>query len=294
MMYIVTPVFNRKDFTQSYLEALAKQTNLNFKTIIVDDGSTDGTSEMVKTQFPDVILLTEPGDLWWAEATNIGIRYAIEQGADYIMTLNDDTLPVPDYIEKMLFHSQQNPSALLGAFAVNVKNNQPIFGGENLNWKTGNFESVLNKLPEKQYQGLYPVNVFPGRGLLIPIEVFNKIGFYDSKNFPQTIADLDFTARATNAGYKIYCNFDAKIKIYPEESGGVSLRKEKSLKNYYRHLFSQRGAGNLKWFTLFAFKNAPKRYLLSYWLIGVARRVGGYLIEWSKESGGLGSARPIK
>ena len=283
MIYIITPVFNRKDFTQSYLAALAKQTKQGFKTIIVDDGSTDGTAEMIEKQFPDVILLKEQGDLWWAEATNIGIRYAIDAGADYVMTLNDDTLPDSNYIEQMQFQSQLKPKALLGAFAVNAENNQPVFGGEVLNWKTGDFENVLDKLSADQYHGLHPVNVFPGRGLLIPVEVFKNIGFYDSKNFPQTIADLDFTARATNAGYEIYCNYDAKIKIYPEESGGVSLRKEKSLKNYYRHLFSQRGAGNLKWFSVFAFKNAPKRYLISYWFIGVARRMGGYLIEWGKE-----------
>ncbi len=288
MIYIITPVFNRKDFTQSYLDALARQTTRDFKIIIIDDGSTDGTAEMVETQFPEVILLKQQGDLWWAEATNIGIRYAIDVGADYVMTLNDDTLPEPDYIEKMQLHSQRNPKALLGAFAINAENDQPVFGGEILNWKTGDFEDVLNTVPPDLQSGLHSVNVFPGRGLLIPVDVFEKIGFYDSKNFPQTIADLDFTARATNAGYKIYCNYDAKIKIYPEESGGVSLRKDKSLKNYYRHLFSQRGAGNLKWFSVFAFKNAPKRYLFSYWLIGVTRRVGGYLIEWSKESIGSG------
>ena len=288
MIFIITPVFNRKEFTQSYLGALAKQTRQNFKIIIVDDGSIDGTAEMIKELYPDVILLIEQGDLWWAEATNIGIRYAIDAGADYVMTLNDDTLPEPDYIERMQFQSQQNPKAMLGAFAINVDNNQPVFGGEILNWKTGNFENLLDKLSPDQYKGLHPVNVFPGRGLLIPVEVFENIGFYDSKNFPQTIADLDFTARASNAAYDIYCNYDAKIKIYPEESGGVSIRKEKSLKNYYRHLFSQRGAGNLKWFTVFTFKNAPKRYLISYWIIGTARRVGGYLIEWGKELAGKG------
>ncbi len=288
MIYIITPVFNRKGFTQSYLSALMKQTKQNFKIIIVDDGSTDGTAEMIEQLFPEVILLKELGDLWWAEATNIGIRYAIDEGADYIMTLNDDTLPEPDYIENMQQQSQQNPKALFGAFAINAENNQPVFGGEILNWKTGNFENILDKLLPEQYQGLHAVNVFPGRGLLIPAEVFKNIGFYDSENFPQTIADLDFTARATSAGYSIYCNFDAKIKIYPEESGGVSIRKEKSWVNYYRHLFSMRGAGNLKWFTIFAFKNAPKRYLMRYWLIGTARRMGGYLMEWGKELRGTG------
>ena len=59
MLYIVTPVFNRINFTKQYLYALNNQTTRNFKIVIVDDGSTDGTSEMIKKNFPEVILLKE-------------------------------------------------------------------------------------------------------------------------------------------------------------------------------------------------------------------------------------------
>lgn len=281
MIYIVTPVFNRKKFTKNYLKALEVQTKKDFKVIIVDDGSTDETAEMIEKEFPEVILLKEKGDLWWAEATNIGVRYAMNHGASYVMTLNDDTLPEPDYIEKMIYWSEQEPKALLGAFAINAENSEAVFGGEILNWKTGKFENILDDISVDKQNGLHKVNTFPGRGLLIPVEVFREIGLYDSKNFPQTVADLDFAARADNAGYEIFCNYDAKIKIFPDESGGVKIRKEKSLKNYYQHLFGMRGAGNLKWFTVFTFKNAPKKYLLQYWIIGITRRIGGYLLEWA-------------
>jgi len=282
MIYIITPVFNRKKFTKNYLKALQEQTIKEFKTIIVDDGSTDGTAEMIEQEFPEVILLKEKGDLWWAEATNVGVRYAMEHGATYVMTLNDDTLPEPNYMEKMIYWSKKYPNVLLGALALNVINGKMIYGGEKLNWKTAKFESLLNILSENERKGLHKVNTFPGRGLLIPIKVFKQVGLYDSKNFPQTVADLDFTARTVNNGFEIYCNYDAKIRIYPEESGGISLRKNKSLINFYQHLFGKRGGGNLKWFTIFAFKNAPKIYLVQFWIIGIARRVGGYLIEWSK------------
>lgn len=280
MIYIVTPVFNRKQFTKNYLLALRKQTNQNFKLIIVDDGSTDGTSEMIESEFPEVILLKEKGDLWWAEATNIGVKYAIEHGAYYVMTLNDDTLPEPDYIEKMYLGIKQEPSALLGAFAIDADTQKPVFGGEILNWKTGKYEDLLDQISENDRNGLKEVNVFPGRGLVIPKKVFTDIGFYDSKNFPQTVADLDFTCRAYHYGYKIYCNYDAKIGIYAEESGGVALVKNRSWKNYYNHLFSMRGGGNLKWFIIFTFKNAPKQYMFSYLVRGVAVRVFGYPIKW--------------
>jgi len=284
MIYIVTPVFNRKEFTRNYLKALSRQTSKEFKIIIVDDGSNDGTPEMVKEEFPEVILLREEGDLWWAEATNVGVRYAIEQNAEYIMTLNDDTIPAENYIEQMINWSKQKPNALLGAAAVDAESGSIVFGGEYLSWKNGGSrKNLLDTIPVDKRKGLHRVNFFPGRGLLIPREVFDEIGLYDSKNFPQTVADNDFTIRADFAGYEIYCNYDAIIQMYPEESGGTKLIKDKSWKNYYQHLFGMRGAGNLKWFTIFAFKNAPKRYLLGYWLNGVAHRMGGYLLEWLKE-----------
>lgn len=284
MIYIITPVFNRKAFTENYLKALSKQTNKNFKTVIVDDGSTDGTSDMIKEKFPEVVLLKEKGDLWWAEATNIGVKYAIAQGADYIMTLNDDTLPSEDYIEKMYYWMGKEPEALLGAFAVDANTKKPIFGGEILNWKTTKYENLLLKYKEKDLNGLKEVNVFPGRGLVIPKKVFDTIGFYDSKNFPQTVADLDFTCRAYNKGFKLYCNYDAKIQIFPDESGGVTLVKKRSLKNYYNHLFGIRGGGNVVWFTKFTLKNAPFIYLPSYLIIGLLKRFFVYPIRWLKES----------
>ncbi len=284
MLYIVTPVFNRKEFTRNYLIALAKQTNKDFKLIIVDDGSTDGTSEMIKEEYPWVILLKEEGNLWWAEATNIGIKYALEQNAKYVMTLNDDTIPESDYIEKMLFWSHAKPEILQGALAIDVNHGGIVYGGTWFHWRTHKYENILDGLLKNEYKGLHEVNTFPGRGLLIPVAVFKKIGFYDSKNFPQTYADIDFTARSINEGFKIYCNYDAKIKIYPDESGGSKIRQEKSLSNYYKHLFGFKGAGNLKWFIIYTVKNSPKRYLFKNLFFGVSRRITGYLFEWLKES----------
>ena len=280
MIYIVTPVFNRKAFTKKYLYALSVQTNNDFKVLIVDDGSTDGTSEMIEHDFPEVILLKEKGDLWWAEATNIGVRYAISQGATYVMTLNNDTLPEPDYVEKMLCWSREKPDALLGALAIHYKTNKYIYGGGIHHWKNGHTTQLLDHLPQERQKGLHEVNYFPGRGLLIPITVFKKIGFYDSENFPQTVADYDFTYRAANAGFKIFCNFDAKIKIFPDESGDNIIRNNKSLKNYYRHLFSIKGGGNLKYFIKSTIKNCPKKHLVQYLIIGCSRRSGGYLRDW--------------
>jgi len=276
MIYVITPVFNRIHFTSQYLNALQKQTTENFKVVIIDDGSTDGTPEMIEQYFPDVILLREKGNLWWAEATNIGVRFAIDHGASYILTLNDDTIPEPDFIEKMLYWSDIFPQSLLGALGLDHINKSIVYGGQNISWKNRTITSIVDNLEEDQMHGLHEVNFFPGRGLLIPKEVFNNIGYYDSKNFPQTVSDLDFTHRAERASYKIFCNYDAKIKMYKHESANAFFKNNKSFKNYIIYLFSKKGGGNLIWFIKYTIKNCPKRYLLLYMLRGLIGRIVGY------------------
>lgn len=279
MIYVITPTFNRVGFTRQYLEALEKQTVKNFKTIIIDDCSTDGTQEMIEYNFPNVVLLKEKGDLWWAEATNIGVKFAIDNGATHIITLNDDTVPENDFIEKMMYWASIKPNVLLGAVGVSNKTNKIIFGGKNIDWKNRLIKDLLDTLDENELYGLHEVNFFPGRGLLVPVEVFNEIGFYDSKNFPQTIADLDFTHRAYDAGYKIFCNYDAKIMIYEDESANSYYKKNKSIKNYMMHLFSKKGGGNIFRFIKYAYKNCPKEYLFLFILRGLFGRLLGY---WRK------------
>lgn len=279
MIYVITPTFNRVGFTRQYLEALEKQTVKNFKTIIIDDCSTDGTQEMIEYNFPNVVLLKEKGDLWWAESTNIGVKFAIDNGATHIITLNDDTVPENDFIEKMMYWASIKPNVLLGAVGVSNKTNKIIFGGKNIDWKNRLIKDLLDTLDENELYGLHEVNFFPGRGLLVPVEVFNEIGFYDSKNFPQTIADLDFTHRAYDAGYKIFCNYDAKIMIYEDESANSYYKKNKSIKNYMMHLFSKKGGGNIFRFIKYAYKNCPKEYLFLFILRGLFGRLLGY---WRK------------
>lgn len=90
MIYIVIPVFNRKHFTRECLKSLQRQTNQEFKAVVVDDGSTDGTADMLRAEFPEVDVLFGDGGLFWTASVNMGIRHALKAGADYVMTLNND------------------------------------------------------------------------------------------------------------------------------------------------------------------------------------------------------------
>lgn len=279
MLYIVIPVFNRKDFTRDCLLSLQKQTNRNFEVVIVDDGSTDGTSDMIKTEFPETHVLYGDGSLWWTASVNMGIKFSLERGASSVMTLNNDVIATEDFIEKMIRWSEKYPDSLLGAMALEAKSKKPIYGGERLNWRRNKSIKLLNIIPKENQKGLHEVSYFPGRGLLIPRKVIEKIGLFAQDKFPHYFADYDYTSQAKIKGFKVYCNYDARLLTYPDESGDFQNRKKKTVKNYYNHLFGIKGGGNLINFTRFAFRNCPPFFIPNYLLNGYVRRVFGYLIK---------------
>lgn len=283
-IYIVIPVHNRKEFTRDCLYSLRRQTVSGHQVIVVDDGSTDGTRQMLANEFPHVTVLTGNGNLFWTAAINRGIRYALALGAEYVMTLNNDTVASENFLEQMCFWANLRPNTLLGALDVNIRTNRPYYGGEWVDWKWSKSRFLLNELREADHRGLHEVSLYPGRGLLIPRVVFDTIGLFEEKKLPHYLADYDFTQAAKRSGFKVYCNYDARLYTYPEEGGDPKLRARRNLRNYFLHLFSIKGGGNLKNFTIYTFRNCPKKYLLPSLLMGYLRRFAGYWLQRPDQS----------
>ena len=279
MVSVVIPVHNRKQFTEACLHSLRRQTVKADHIIIVDDGSTDGTREMLSSVFPEVIVLSGDGNLFWTAAINIGIRKALSLATDYVITLNNDTLVSEDFIEQMVRRAEANPDCLLGGLDIDATTKKPFYGGEIFDWKWTSSKYLLRVLTKEQQTGLHEVSFFPARGLLIPRRVFEKIGLFEEKQLPHYLADYDFTLKARRHDFKVYCNYDAKVYTYPEEGGDHKIRKRKTIRNYYKHLFDIKGGGNLTNFIIYTFRNCPRQYLLLSLVTGFARRMVGF---WMK------------
>jgi GT2 family glycosyltransferase len=278
---VVMPVYNRIAFTTKCLEALARQSRTDFRTIVVDDGSTDGTALTIATRFPDVQVIRGSGNLWWSEGVNVGCRAALDCGAAHIILLNDDTEPDARFVESLLSAAKMNPGALIGAVGIDKTTGRVDYQGEVIRW--WNSSKIPARTPDRA-DDLVPVTHYIGRGVLIPREVFENVGFFDSKVFPQTVADIEFTYRAHRQGYSVVVCHDAKVMMYPEESGDFKLRKRKSLENYWHHIFGIKGGGNVVYFVRFACRHCPPIQLPSCLVVGLARRLGGYLLDWAVEA----------
>jgi len=278
-MYIIIPVFNRKEFTRNCLNALRAHANSDLHIIVVDDGSTDGTAEMLASEFPEVEVIRGNVQLFWTASVNLGIKRALEQGAQRIMTMNNDTIAEKDFIDRMLYWSEKYPEAILGALEIDHISGKPHYGGEITHWMSNTPAFLLDRLKPEEQKGLHEVSLYPARGLLIPRAVFEKIGLFDEKRLPHYLADYDFTQQARKAGFKIFCNYDARLYTMPEESGDFSNRTAKTFKKYYKHLFDIKGGGNLRNFTIYTLKNCPPLLVPISLLSGYFRRLVGFWVK---------------
>jgi len=231
MIYIVIPVHNRKEYTRGCLDSLYRQSFQNFQIIVVDDGSTDGTGEMLKEEYPRVITIKGDGNLWWTAATNLGVKYALNNSSDaednFVLTLNNDLEVPSNYLETILQDYYEMKPCIVGSAAVDINNhNKLLYAGLKNNYYTAGSKEVAKKY--SSYEDFVSKvshvvsDSLPGRGLLINFSVFKTIGLFDEINFMHYMADVEFAERAKRAGFKNIVS--AKAVVYESyETTGMHI-----------------------------------------------------------------------
>ena len=104
MIHVIIPVFNRLNYTIKCLYSLKNQKNYgDLKIIIVDDGSTDGTSQYLENNFPEITVLDGSGFLFWGGAVSLGVEYVIKNSnpKDWVLLVNNECLS-RDAIENLI------------------------------------------------------------------------------------------------------------------------------------------------------------------------------------------------
>jgi GT2 family glycosyltransferase len=291
MIFTIIPVHNRIQLTRACLLSLQAQTYTCFEVYVVDDGSTDGTSEVIKNDFPMVTLLHGDGSLWWTGATNLGVRRVLEiaKADDYVLTLNNDTLLPADYFEILLREIGKHPKALIGSLALDSNNrNLVVEGGVHINWLnakyTYHFKNRSYRELRAEGKSFYTPTVLPGRGTAIPVNVFRELGLYDEKVFPHYAADYDFSLRAKQAGYDLCVSFDLILYCFPKLSGIANTDERVSLSQAFRSFSSIRSGNNLAKRFQFGKRHAPRHLLLLYIIADTLRVILGTLVKRTKWS----------
>jgi GT2 family glycosyltransferase len=197
---IIIPVHNRREVTLRclrHLKGLGLQEN--FRVVVVDDGSADGTSRAISAEFPEIVLLQGDGELYWTGAMLLGMQRSLKIDAKFLFWLNDDCLPEPGCLERMLEYLQMNPRSVCGASCFTEASLVPVktaFRGRT------DFSAFGNSVTEVQGLSGYCVG--------IPAQLCSEVGLPNAKRLPHYAGDTIYTLRAYRKGYRVVLLADAK------------------------------------------------------------------------------------
>lgn len=168
---------------------------------LVDDGSTDGTSQAVKAHYPDTNIIQGNGSLFWNRGMHLAFMNAHEVGYDFYLWLNDDTYLHPTAF-KQLFgaHAQaEKPDSIIVGTTVDPQTNKASYGGYRRisNWHPSQFELV-----SPSETTALPCHTMCGNCVLIPWQVVEKVGIINPQ-YHHRWGDVDYGLRATKEGCAI-------------------------------------------------------------------------------------------
>lgn len=204
----VVPVRNRRQLTLRFLEQMARQTYPNLRVLVVDSNSSDGTPAAIRAAHPQVKVLAAGDDEYWAGATNRGLRQALAQGSDWLLTINDDAVVAPDHVERLLAVATAHGCRILGSQINHLDDPEHIWslgtftswGGSELLRLGHHGQRNEQREPALAASAVLRVDALPGNGVLWHHSVLRQIGLFNDRLLPHYHADSELVMRAVASG----------------------------------------------------------------------------------------------
>lgn len=261
MLFVVTAVHNRYSITENFVKQLNGQTYKEFKLVLVDDGSTDGTGEMVKNLMPDAKILTGDGNLWWGGALHKAYRWLLKNSCntDFVMFMNDDTNFEADFLENGIKLVKEYPDSLITGCGYSLNSGEQIDGAVEFFPATGTY---------KLHKGNAHSNCTSTRALIMTQPIMKKIGGFHPVLLPHYASDYEYTIRAGRKGIDIKA-FEEFNYRFDEKTTGNRNPKNATLKQ----IFSKRSVFNPIYRISYIFMVTPLRYLPQHLLSQIKRYI---------------------
>ena len=161
--------------------ASLRESTIPVQTIVVDNASNDGTVEYIKENYPEIHLIESQENLGFGRANNVGMRYALDNGCDYVFLLNQDAWVEPDTFEKLVDIHQRHPDyGIIGPVQVNAEKTK-VLGGviqflvnpDNINM------DMFSDLMMGTVDEVYPVAEINAAAWLLPRKTLETVGGFD-------------------------------------------------------------------------------------------------------------------
>lgn len=171
------------------------------QTIVVDNASNDGTVEYIRENYPEIHLIESNENLGFGKANNLALRYALEQGCDYVFLLNQDTWIEPNAIEELVRLHQEHPTyGILSPMHVRPDGKSLYIQIED--GKTDHGNKLLADCYFNQLDDIYPFAYVNAAAWLLPRNTLEVVGGFDPI-FAHYAEDNDYLNRLRYHGLSL-------------------------------------------------------------------------------------------
>lgn len=240
-VYIVLLNWNGWRDTVECMRSLENLEYRNWQALIVDNGSTDDSVEQLRRAFPQASILESPANLGFARGNNLGIRAALENAADYVFVLNNDTTVAPDAISQFIEFAEQHPDAALMGPKIDRRNPQrewAIRRKMDLLTLLCTFTALrrlIARMPLLRRifycvdKGPAVTQFLPGSALFFRAAAFKQVGLFDESTFLD-FEELIMAEKVRRAGFEAY--FVPQARIWHKGSASAAhLRAKRYIEN---------------------------------------------------------------
>lgn len=226
-IFAIVVTYNGMTWVDRCLSSLCSS-KLPVSVVVVDNDSSDGTPDYIEKLFPEIKLIRSNINYGFAKANNIGIRYALDEGAEYIFLLNQDAWILPNTVEALTSCAERNPDG--GIFS-------PIHFNGSGTGLDAHFAGYLSRecvsdIFFHKEKTEYSVPFVNAAAWLLRRECVNRVGGFDTSLFQHYGEDVNYTQRVNYHGYKVYVCMNCFI-FHDREERNVDEA------NYRSSVFSQ-------------------------------------------------------
>lgn len=231
---VVVPNWNGEDLLKECIDSLLAQSLKNILIIVVENGSIDSSMTILNSYKKRIVVLPQKKNLGFTGGVNVGIRYAMEQGVDYITLFNNDAIAEKDWLKQLCAALDKHEDAGIVTSKILIQRTGRLDSTGDWYTTTGlPFPRGRDEVDKGQYDDKQIVFGASGGASMYRASLFQDIGIFD-EDFFAYYEDVDVSFRAQLKGWKVRYEPAAivyhKLSATSSKLGNFTIRQ--SAKNF--------------------------------------------------------------
>ena len=222
-IYVIIVTWNGMKWISRCMSSL-NESVYPVSVVVIDNGSSDETVSFIRENYPSVHIVESGKNLGFGQANNVGMRYALSKGCDYVYLLNQDAYVYPDMFEKLLEQAEkpENQQKYAIYSPLHINSNVHKLDKQFKGYLKVVSPTIVEDMCLDEAKEVYPVDGVPAAGWLLPKSTLETIGGFDPIFFHYG-EDHHYSQRTLYHGYKTAVVPKAKMIHDREDFGNRDL-----------------------------------------------------------------------